>query len=91
MITRTELKKAMGTFSPKNTTKIQRISTINKRHVILETKQKISEGKYVFSLPCFDIQSATVSFCGKYLISTQTCRNLESLKHFIEYNLNKEK
>ena len=90
-MTKTEIKKAMLIFSPKNKTKIQRITALKKTFVIVETKQKILEGRYAFQLPCFDIQSTNVSICGKFLITTQTCKNLDFLKNFIDYNLNKSK
>ena len=86
---RTEIKKAHKKFSPNNKTKIKRIITLNKEVCILDTRQPIKEAKIVFSLPCFNIQSVSISSCGKYLNSTQYCRNLEYLKNFVNYNLTK--
>lgn len=82
-----EIKEAHKIFSPDNKTRIKRIGTLNKDVCILETRQLIKDSRFVFPLSCFEIQYTNISICGKYLQSTQYCKNIDYLKSFVNYNL----
>jgi len=86
---RREIKEAHKKFSPDNKTRIKKIGTLKKDVCILETRQLIKDSKFVFSLPCFNIQYINVSICGKYIYSTQYCKNIDYLKSFVNHNLKK--
>ena len=86
---RREIKAAYKKFSPDNRTRIKRIGTLNKDVCILVTRQLIKDSRSVFSLPFFDIQYVNVSICGKYIESSQYCKNIDYLKNFVNHNLKK--
>ncbi len=82
-----DIKAALHKLNPDNKTKIKKFNTFKNDLIMITTRQKISESKVAYSLSCFDILNTSVSFCGKYLDTTQYCDQPERLENFVNYQL----
>jgi hypothetical protein len=85
-LTKKNLKKAYNSLL--SNTKIRRTFVLNNNEIMIYTKQKITDSKYINPLAYFNILSVYYNETKGILESTQYTKNPDAVLNYVNYTLN---